>query len=332
MRHGPEPALGDQLQGLARLKRETVARDVDLRDSVGARVDVKACVAGRRAGEFGEEDGGRRGVLGWGAGGFVDVHGGRQAREAAVVEMRGAPVVVSVGVVGVAGMCALTRCICSCSRRITIRQSPRVIVQQSRLRRRADPHHPLQVPAFIPLHIRRRIPITRPGHKHRRVDDQPAQLFERLAEPGQQRFGRPDVRRRVGEQRREVRRHGGVVSEGVVRVEGAVDVEGALEGVVAAGFERLFAARPANEVGGGGAGEFVWWLLGGGFGLVEWGWVRMGDLVLLGGGGRGGMRRRGVCGGGGERWGGGLRRGGCRGRRGRRLVRGSWRTPCLGLA
>ena len=32
-------------------------------------------------------------------------------------------------------------------------------------------------------------------------------------------------------------------------VEGAVDVVGALEGVVVSGLERLFAARPADEVG-----------------------------------------------------------------------------------
>lgn len=275
MRHGPEPPLGDQLQGLARLERETVARDVNLRDGVGARVDVEACIAGWRAGEFGEEDGGRGAVWGRGAGGFVDVHGGRQAREAAMVEMRGAPVVV-----GIAAMCALTRCSFSCSpnRRVTIRQSPGVIMQQPRLRRRALPHHALQVPTLIPLHIRRRKPITCPCHQHRRVDDQPAQLLERLAEAGQQRFGRPDVRRRVGEQRREVRRRrGGGVSEGGVRVEGAVDVEGALEGVVAAGPERLFAAGPADEVGGGGAGEFVWRVVRGwGSDLRSGRWVGVG--------------------------------------------------------
>ncbi|KND90922.1 hypothetical protein TOPH_04387, partial [Tolypocladium ophioglossoides CBS 100239] len=100
VRHGLEAAGGDALQRLARLEGDAVARDADLDRLAGARPDVQAGLGVRRRSQLGER---REGVDAGGHGGagglLVDEHGRRQAREAPVVEVRGAPVVLVGGVV-----------------------------------------------------------------------------------------------------------------------------------------------------------------------------------------------------------------------------------------
>ena len=99
VRHGTELALRNELERLARLERECVARDVHFDGRVLTRPDVEACLRGgaRDFGKWGGSCGG-----GWGRG-LVDEHGGREAGQAAVVEVCGAPVVAVTVAVAVRG-------------------------------------------------------------------------------------------------------------------------------------------------------------------------------------------------------------------------------------
>lgn len=262
VRHRLELAPRDALQRLARLERHAVARDLDLHRLARPRLDVQPGRGVGRRGELGErrQRGGHLGVLarleGWaryqgGGLGLVDEHGGRQARQAAVVEVGRAPV-VAVAVGGLAGAELdggggggfLGE-----------------VVQQAGFGGGGCAHDVLEVAGGVVGDLLLGEPVAGAGHEHGDVDDQAAEVLERLLEPREGGLAGPDV---GGEVLGEVvgvelgRRRG--AGQGWVDVEGAVGVEGALEGVDLAVLEGFLAEGPAGEVLGLFVFEFVWFV------------------------------------------------------------------------
>ena len=255
MRYGAELALRDKLKRLAGLERECVTRDVDLDGRVLARADVEARLR-RGAGDFCEWGGGG----GW-SGGFVDEHGGREAGEAAVVEVCGAPVVaIAVAVVvrrsegfevAVEDL-SVARCFCRFSFRFGFRLGGEV-VQEPGLGGRAGLDDVLEVAGLVVGDLLDGEPVAGARDQDRDVDDERDELLRRGPEGRDVLFRRPHVRRRV---LFEARVLGAVRAlQGRVLVEGAIDVVGALLGVDDARAEGLDAVRPADEVFGGRVGE-----------------------------------------------------------------------------
>lgn len=58
-------------------------------------------------------------------------------------------------------------------------------MQQPRFRRQASPNHMLQISRLVVLNMCSRVFVTSPCHEHSSVDDQSAQVLERLAEAGE---------------------------------------------------------------------------------------------------------------------------------------------------
>lgn len=235
VRHGTEFALRDQLQGLARLERKAVPGDVDL-DGIGrAGADVETRLGVRGGREFLEWLRGIRRRRE--SGGFVDEHGRREARQTAVVKMRGAPIVVlRIVVLRIVGFGLV----------VILLVLGREVVQQPGLAGQAGLDNVLQVSRRVSVDVGLGVAVAGARDERRSVDYQVAQVRQALAERGHAVTWRPDVGRRVLGEVREVV-CGGILELWVL-VECAVDVVGALQGVEVPGAQRLFAAGPADEV------------------------------------------------------------------------------------
>jgi hypothetical protein len=117
----------------------------------------------------------------------------------------------------------------------------------------------LEVSFLVVVDVGEGVAVAGAGDERGRVDDERAELLETAAEGRKTVCGRPDVVGCVFGEIGEVV-CGGALEVGVL-VEGAVDVVGAFEGVEVAGAEGFFAAGPADEVFGCGAGEGFYCLL-----------------------------------------------------------------------
>ncbi|KAI9163144.1 FRG1-like family protein [Paramyrothecium foliicola] len=244
VRNSLEPTSGDALQSLAGLESDAVARDLDLDSLAGARLDVEASLGIGRRGQLikGWQRGARVTVDDGRHGGagllLVDEHGRREAGQAAVVQVGGAPVVLAVGRsgrgVGVLG----------------------VVVQQAGLGGGGRGDNALQVGLGVAGDVSLGVAVAGAGDEDGDVDDEAAQAGNGGAEAGQHRLGGPDVGREVlGEcLGREVSGGLGALEAGV-DVEGAVGVVGALEGVDLAVLERLLAQGPAGTFGAKSVGK-----------------------------------------------------------------------------
>src|SRR6266566_4820038 len=118
------------------------------------------------------EFGGRRGGLG-----LVDEHSRGQPREAAVIQMGGAPVVF---VPAVGSSACRTGCLGE-------------VVEQTSLRRGRGAHHFFQVRPRISGDLPLRKPVTGSRHQYGNIDDEAAQLLEGGPEPRQYLLTWPDV-------------------------------------------------------------------------------------------------------------------------------------------
>jgi len=116
---------------------------------------------------------------------FIDVHRRRQASEAAVVKMGGAPIVVVIGL----GGRSVRSFSCRCRRG--------EVVQQTCFRSHTVADHALEISMLILWHILHRKPITSACHKRRGVDDQIADVRCCGPEAGEKCFGGPEVGGRV---------------------------------------------------------------------------------------------------------------------------------------
>lgn len=250
VRHRLEPARRDALQGLARLERDAVTRDLDLHRLARSRLDVQAGrgVGGRRQLFQGRQLGPReaREVRRAGHRGvdllFVDEHGRRQARQAAVVEMRAAPVVL----------------VALCRRRRRVGRPLGEVVQQPRLGGVGRADDVLQVALGVALDLLLGKAVAGARHQHGNVDDEAAEAGHGRLHAGEHSLRRPNVGREVLGERlgRELWRGLGTVQAGV-DVEGTVCVVGSLEGVGLAILERLLAEGPASQVFGLGIFQLV---------------------------------------------------------------------------
>ncbi|KAJ6442643.1 FRG1-like family protein [Purpureocillium lavendulum] len=212
VRHGLEAAGRDALQGLARLEGDAVAGDLDLHRLAGARLDVQAGLGVGRGGELRErrQRGARAGGGVGGDGGadllLVDEHGRREAGQAAVVEVGGAPVVLGGAVV--------------------VLQALGEVVQQAGLCGVGRADDVLEVAARVALDLALGEAVAGAGDEHGHVDDEAAQGRDGGLEARQDPLVGPQVGRQVlGERlRRELGRGLGAL-ERRVHVEGAVGVD-----------------------------------------------------------------------------------------------------------
>lgn len=250
VRYRLELARRDALEGLASLERDAVTRDLDLHRLARSRLDIQA----------GRGVGGRRQLLQRGQRGpvgacdvlrawhrranllLVDEHGRREARQAAVVEMGAAPVVLVA--------------LCRCRRRVG--RSLGEVVQQPRLGGVGRADDVLQVALGVALDLLLGKAVTGARHQHGNVNDEAAEAGHCRLHAGKHALCRPDVGREVlGECLwRELWRGLGTVQAGV-NVKGTVCVVGSLEGVGLAILERLLAQRPASQVLGFGILQLV---------------------------------------------------------------------------